>query len=244
MLAYANHCAERLNHKGVILLNVSRGGKADWIKDFGVPYIGLTGEWKAAIDGLPTAFGGILAVTAIDPDAPRGCLANPHTLRRRFGECKIAYLVVSSGQTNVPHDWPRTTAMSLDHRRESKEKLIWGSYITRFLGSSITVASPRYKDEGLRQKWQNNMQFLDKMYSSLDVKYATAAIPNKTFGNLDITILDTLAPDLLIAMTTDPRDRDVGDWLLGVPERKLLTHPSATTLLLLNQRDDLYVLCD
>ena len=56
--------------------------------------------------------------------------------------------------------------------------------------------------------------------------------------------LDHLKPELLIAVTTDRRDRDVGVWLLGVPEKRLLSHPSHTPLLLLNQRDDLYVLCD
>lgn len=246
VLAYARHYAECLNHKGIILLNVSSDGNADWIKEYGVPYIGLKGDWKTAIDGLPTAFGGILAVTAIDHNAPHGCLAHPHTLRRQFATCRSAYLVVhnDSNKSTPQFSRPTLATLTLDHRRESKEKLIWGSYIARFLGCRLTVASPDYKDEGLRQKWQNNMTFMDKMYRSLNVDYTTATIANKTFGNLDVTALDTLSTDLLVAMTTDARDRDVGDWLLGVPERKLLSHPSATPILLLNQRDDLYVLCD
>ena len=101
VLACAKQCAERLNHKGLILLNVSRDGQADWIKDYGVPYIGLKGDWKTAIDGLPTAFGGILAVTAVDPGAPRTSLAHPSTLRRQFSECKSAYMVISSGVQGV-----------------------------------------------------------------------------------------------------------------------------------------------
>ena len=34
------------------------------------------------------------------------------------------------------------------------------------------------------------------------------------------------------------------DWLFGTPDRRIITHPSATPVLLLNPRDDLYVLCD
>ena len=244
VLAYATHCARLLNGKGVILLNVSKDTKAEWVKEYGVPYVALRGNWSTAIEGLPSAFGGILAVTAISPSAPRTSLAHPGTMLRQFSNCKSAYLVVPTGSTPDPDHWPATTALTLDHRRESKEKLIWGSYMARFLKTDLTVASPDYKDQDLRRRWRNNMSFLDKMYRSLGVQYTAATVATSAFGNPDVATLDQLKPELLIAMTTDRRDRDVGDWLLGVPEKRLLSHPSHTPLLLLNQRDDLYVLCD
>ena len=56
--------------------------------------------------------------------------------------------------------------------------------------------------------------------------------------------LERLRPELLIAMTSDPRDRDVVDWIVRRPERRLLERRPYTPLLFLNQRDDLYILCD
>ena len=44
-------------------------------------------------------------------------------------------------------------------------------------------------------------------------------------------------------MTTDKRDRDLGDLIAGPTERRLL-QKSTIPILFLNQRDDLYVLCD
>ena len=245
VLSCAKHCAERLNHKGIILLNVSpEGTDNSWIKDYGVPYVGLHGDWKTAIGGLPTAFGGILAVTMVNHSAPRASITHPSTLLRTFGECKIAYLTVGGQWQDDRSLWPRAVAMTVDHRRESKEKLIWASYFARFFGSRLTMARPAYKDEDLLRRQNENIRFLDKFLTSLGVDYKEATISNHTLQSPDITALAELSPDLLVSLGTDRRDLDVGDWLLGSPEKRLLCRSNGTPILFLNQRDDLYVLCD
>ena len=259
----ARHFAARLG-KGLIVLNVSKDGDNEWIKQYSVPYIGLKGDWKTAIDGLSTAFGGVLAVTAVDLAAPRSSLTNPATLLKTFRDCKIAYLVVSeqwsvNSELTLPKvatdhsqlstlNFPLSTLLTLDHRRESKEKLIWASYMVRFLGSRLTVATPDYKDEGFREKLRNNLLSLKKFYTSLGIEYSTKKIPSSNFKSPDLTLtenspLSTLHSQLLIAMTTDRRERDLADMLTGTPELRLLK-TSQIPILLLNQRDDLYVLCD
>ena len=240
VLPYARLCATQLG-KRLVLLNVSHDGQSEWLKDYDLPYIGLNGEWKPAIDGLPTTLGGVLMLAPLSPKAPRSALAHPATLLRNFAYCKTAYIAVPSDTRPQP---PRHVALSIDHRRESKEKLIWGSYFVRFFGSTLTVACPSYRDAGLLRQQANNMQFLDKMYRSLGVDYNKATIPQSTATSPDLSALRVLAPDLLIALATDRRDRDLGDWLFGSPELRLLKLPSIPPILLLNQRDDLYVLCD
>ena len=263
IIPWARHYAQSLNGKGLMLLNVtkverrasslamprssnvtegnvSRDGDSDWLKQYGLPYAGLRGDWKTVIDGLPTAFGGILAITAVDPSAPRSSITNPRTLLREFRDCKIAYLTVNSSFL-IPHS-SFNTVLTLDHRRESKEKLIWASYLVRFLGAKLTVALPDYRDGGLKAHQTNNLRYLEKIAPSLGLTYTTATIPAPTMTPPDVVAVETLRPDLILALATDRRDRDVGDWLLGDPELKLLR--SGTPTLLLNQRDDLYVLCD
>ena len=257
VLPYAKHFASHLR-KGIILLNVSRDGQSDWLKQYGLPYVGLKGDWKTAIDGLPTAFGGVLAVTAVDPSAPRSSITHPSTLLRTFSDCKIAYLLVNeeggmrneelgTGAINssflTPHS-SFSTVLTLDHRRESKEKLIWGSYMVRFFGAKLTVATPAYNDAGLREKVANNILFMKKIYKSLNVDYTLSSFTYhlSPFTSPDLSVLKS-DPSLLIAMTTDRRDRDLGDLLVGPPERRLITS-ARIPILFLNQRDDLYVLCD
>ena len=238
VLPWARHCAEKLK-KGLILLNVSDDGQNDWLKQYGLPYIGLKRDWKTAIDGLPTDFGGVLAVSATDPSASRRSLAHPSTLLRSFRDCKIAYLAVGSQPVKTD-----TATLTIDHRHESKEKLIWASYMVRFFGSNLHVVAPRYKDQGLLQRQRNNLRFMEKIYASLEIEYSVDTPSINNFQNPDQLAIETTRPDILVAMTTDQRDRDMGDMIMGTPERRLLSHPMCPPLLLLNHRDDLYVLCD
>ena len=246
VLTCAKYCAKQLNHKGVILLNVSpEGCDNSWIKNYDVPYIGLHGDWKTAIAGLPNTFGGILAVAATNPLAKRSSITNPYTLLRTFKECKIAYLVISQHHfMTTAIKWPSSVVTTVDHRHESKEKLIWASYFARFFDSLLTMARPSYSDEDLSRRQNENMRFLTKFFKSLNVEYKEVKITNHPIQSPDITALSELSPDLLISLATDRRDLDVGDWLLGPPERRLLIHSKNIPILFLNQRDDLYVLCD
>ena len=245
VLPYARQFAARLG-KGLIALNVSADGENQWIAQYGVPYAGLKGDWKTAIDGLPTAFGGVVAVTTVDPTAPRSSLANPATMLKAFADCKIAFIALPAKGCQLP----TCTYLTLDHRRESKEKLIWGSYMVRFFGSQLTVAIPDYRDEGLRAKVHNNILFMKKVYKSLDVNYSLHTFQYSLLASRTspdgvlLSQMTNAGTTMLIAMTTDRRDRDVGDWLLGPPERRLLAAGCPVPILFLNQRDDLYVLCD
>lgn len=246
VLPWARHFAERLNHKGLMALHVSDEGSASapgWLEQLGVPFVSLKGDWRTAIEGLPTVFGAILAVAAVNTAAPRASITHPHTLLRAFRDCKTAYLCVSqsSGQpVRIP-----STALTLTHRREGKEKLVWASYLARFLDSRITIATPRYRDRGLRQLLRNNLRFVEKIFTPLGIEYRPALLEGRQSTlNGDMAVLRQLRPDLIIARTSDPRERDLIDLLLPKPEMQLLTHPSRTPVLFLNPRDDLYILCD
>lgn len=251
VLPVARHFAERLNHKGLMALHVSQdtGHSAqepdEWLKTLGVPYVSLKGDWHTAIEGLPTAFGGILAVAVLNPSAPRSSITHPRTLLRQFRDCKIAYLVVSGQWSASTQLSTFNSALTLTHRREGKEKLVWASYLARFLGSGITIAAPHYSDSGLRQKLNNNLRFVEKIFKPLNINYHTISLNTKHFSlTTDLVALRQLHPDLLIARTSDPRERDLIDLLFPKPEMQLLTHPSRTPVLFLNPRDDLYILCD
>ncbi len=241
VLSWARLFAERLRHKGLMVLHVRAhaGEVPEWLKQLGVPYACLKGDWHTAIEGLPTAFGAILAVTAVNPDAPRSSLTNPRTLLREFGTCKIAYLCVGCGYTQGES---ATAALTLTHRREGREKLIWASYLARFLDYRIALAHPDYRDADLRQRWQNNMRFADKIFAPLEIQYTSPSIDGST--RVDLATLDQQHPDVLIVRATDPRDRDLIDLLHTPVDLRLLTHPSRTPILFLNPRDDLYILCD
>ena len=174
--------AEKLR-KGMILLSCSPGAE-EWIERFGIPFMALKGDWKTAIDALPTAMNAVLAVTLADPKAPRHSLTHPRTLLKNFRDCKVAYLVCSGecvvGSTReqilpTTH-YPLPTFLTIDHQRESKEKLIWASYMARFFGSTVKVLHRNYRDAAFKMRWKNNMRYLEKIFSSLNLTYETQVI--------------------------------------------------------------------
>ena len=253
-LPWARYFAERLNHKELLALHVSSTGDTPgWLTRLGVPYVSLRGDWNTAIEGLPTVFHGILAVVACNPTAPRKSLIHPKTLLRAFKNCKIAYLCINSEfevqssefeANNISEFRISNAALTMTHRHEGKEKLVWASYLARFLGSRITIASLNYKDAGLRQKLNNNLRFTDKIFKPLNISYQLSTLNSRlsTLNSADMEAIRQLAPDLLIARTSDPRERDLIDLLLPSLERKLLA--TGTPIIFLNPRDDLYILCD
>jgi hypothetical protein len=244
VIAAARYFAERLRDKQLMVMNVSPKEKAGWLKDYGIPYVAMQGDWGTAIEGLPTAFNAVLAVTAVDTSAPRSSITNPSTLLRTFRRCKIAYLAVPK-QTEAPKY--ENGALTVDYQRESKEKLIWASYLARFLGAKLTIATPRYRDAGLRELQDNNIRYIDKVFPPLGITYNSERLDTtgkRLRANPDWQALEALHPDILVARATDPRATDPLDWIFGTPDRKLLSHPSHTPILFLNPRDDLYILCD
>lgn len=244
LIPTARFFAEKLR-KGMILLSCAPGAEG-WIERFGIPFMALKGDWKTAIDALPTAMNAILAVTLADPKASRSSLAHPRTLLKNFRDCKVAYLVLPSPVSTFHFEL--STFLTIDHQRESKEKLIWASYMARFFGSTIRVMHRNYRDAAFKMRWKNNMRYLDKVFSSLGLTYETEVIEGGSeFGNPDLVAIKTVdepSSTLFIALVPDRRDRDLGDLFTRPAELRLIGNDAHLPVLLLNQRDDLYVLCD
>ena len=242
LIPTAHHMSEHL-HKDIILLTCAPDGDT-WVKNFGVPYIAMHGgDWKTVIDSLPTAFNAVLAITLCNTSAPRKDFTHPKQVIKNFRECKVAYLVMNTEFRKSKIEI-LNTALTIDHLRESKEKLIWASYMARFLNSRIRILHFDYRDATLRMRWHNNMRYLDKIFSGLNITYSTEVVQGSELGNPDLAALKIGNIDLFIFLVPDKRDRDLGDLFTSSPELRILQNDRHLPILMLNQRDDLYIMCD
>lgn len=204
----------------------------------------MKGNLKEVIDALPTLLNGVLAVAAVNPSAPKGSPTRPRTLLRLFNECKIAYLTVQTPLSNS-HQYDRV-AFGIDFRKESKDKLIWASYFARFNRSQLMMMHFHYSDEGLRNKWNNNVIFMNKLFKSLGVSYTSQLVSGHALFPESL-ICDSAAASgcgLLISVTTDTRDLDIVEWIAGVQEHRTIRNSAHMPVLYINPRNDIYVLCD
>lgn len=243
LLPLARHCATGLR-KGLMLLTCGTGDSS-WIEHLDIPYAALKSDWRSAIERLPDLFGGILAIVACNPQAERSRLVHPATLLKAFSTSRIAYMAVPQGCPMPGKGWPHRVALTLTDRRESKEKLIWASHFGRLMGSTTLAVHHHYRDEAMLTRFRNNIRYLEKTFGMLGIPWEDRPLDGThQFSNPDPVAYGTVESDLFIAQTTDPRERRLITLLTGTPERRLLLTATPRPILFLNQRDDLYILCD
>ncbi|MBQ0016311.1 MAG: hypothetical protein KBT04_04955 [Bacteroidales bacterium] len=207
-------------------------------------YCSMHGDTHDVLTQIPKLLAAVAIVVQVDCDAPHKTPTHPRHLLHLLRDIQIAYLTVQQ-----PH--PNTTAfyipaLTIDYRRESKEKLIWASYFARFGGSDIKILRQDYKDEGLRDACYENMRFVEKIFGDLNIHYHTQTYSGgKLFTEpAAVSYAAQHNISLFISLTTDTRDRDMLEWIIGTPEQRVIRNPEKLPILFLNQRDDLYVLCD
>ena len=131
---------------------------------------------------------------------------------------------------------------TLDINRQEKEKSLWSGYFNRYGGATVHVLHTTYKDEFLREKLRDNLEFTDKLYDNLSIRAEKHEVSKTT--DLDSYALSHAADYhgcLLVIMTTSYKT--IIDILFGVKEKYLIANKFGIPVLCINERDDLYVLC-
>ena len=131
---------------------------------------------------------------------------------------------------------------TLDINRQEKEKALWSGYFNRYGGATVHILHTTYRDEFLREKLRDNLEFTDKLYENLDIHAEKHEITKA--GDLDAYALSHAADyhgSLLVVMTTTYKT--IIDILFGTREKHLISNKFGIPVLCLNERDDLYVLC-
>lgn len=207
-------------------------------------HVAMKGDTRQVIDALPSMLNGVIAVAGVNPRAQRHTPTHPRRVLHLFGGCKIAYVTVQTPLTD-----PATYShigYGIDFRKESKEKLIWASYFSRFNHSQLTMLHFNYTDQGLHTKWNNNIRFMNKFFNGLGISYQQHTVEGRALFP-ETLVCDTAALigcGLFISVTTDTRDLDIIEWFAGTQEQRTICNPHRLPVLFINPRNDIYVLCD
>ncbi len=133
--------------------------------------------------------------------------------------------------------------LPLDIYLNSKEKAMWAGYFNRFYQSPVHILFSVFKDEFLRKKVKDNLDFVKKLYENLQIEYhlhpISPAVDNIDFYSLKVA--SQFNATLTVIMMT--RFRSLIDIIFGVKEKKMIGNKEGFPVLCLNERKDLYVLC-
>ena len=161
---------------------------------------------------------------------------------RRF--IKPSRLPVMTVGLKLPdNDIFRHVMLPLDINRQHKEKALWAGYFSRFYHAKVHLLCGTYKDQLLKQKVKDNIDFTKKLYQNLEIDYELHQFdrPIDDIDRFSIFYAPEIKASLTVVMMT--AFYTLIDYIFGPKENALIANDEGLPVLCINERDDLYVLC-
>ena len=156
-------------------------------------------------------------------------------------ESPVPFLFVNTEATLTSF---KNIILPIDLRKENSDSSLWSSWFGRFNQSDIIVIAANERNKESQRQVSRNVSFAKKLYLKFNVSHKMfkgrkSSLQN-SFEALEFAISEKA--DLLILLGSSvitPLD-----WLIGLPERKIIRNAGNLPVLLVNPRRDNYILCD
>ena len=132
----------------------------------------------------------------------------------------------------------------VDFRKVMKDSSLWASYFGRFNQAEIMVIGSTEKDKDNARKTAKNLKFIEKLLYKLNLNVGFKTTAKNSFG-LPFEALNQCKEnqhDLLII----PSSKNISliDLIIGLPEAKIIKKADQLSVLCINPKRDMYILCD
>ncbi len=141
----------------------------------------------------------------------------------------------------------KNIVLPIDVDRQAKEKAMWASYFVRFYAKrnvkgTIHVVYNQHKEKIVARKVENNIEFVEKLYRNLELHYEIHPITDTLqIDQKSIELAPNFDATLSVIMMT--KFYTLIDFLFGPKESQIIGKTDHFPILCINERDDLYVLC-
>ncbi|MRT93390.1 hypothetical protein [Ancylomarina sp. 16SWW S1-10-2] len=157
-------------------------------------------------------------------------------------KAKIPSLLISRN-TSSNTDYSNII-LPIDHKKESKEKMIWASYFGRFNNSVVQLILANEKEDVSMKTIRNTLAFTKKMFSQFIFEYKIhkSKLPSKSINEEAFKTSTTQESDLVILMT----DKTEGILFPRYNSSKIKHYMNtySNPILLINPMKDYYLPCD
>jgi len=153
----------------------------------------------------------------------------------------VPFLFINPGLSESSY---KNIVFPLDLRKENADTTLWCSWFGRFCNSNIAVVVANDKDTDSKRQVHHNLLFAKKLFQKSAINYKLyKGQRTSLFNSFEASdyAINSKA-DMLILLgssTITPLD-----WLIGLPERKIIKKAGKMPVLLVNPRRDNYILCD
>ena len=183
-------------------------------------------------------------------DSKKRAFFNAKNARKWISKSRVPVFTVGN-EMPKENDYQQII-LPLDINCQDKELALWASYFPAYFQKNcahipkenllIHVIFNQYKDELLRQKVENNVAFVTKMFNNLEAPYKLhpfTKIDNiHTFG---LNFAKKTGNSIMLFLMTE--NYSLIDFIFGPIENKILGNKENIPVLCLNAREDIFVLC-
>lgn len=127
--------------------------------------------------------------------------------------------------------------LPIDHTVETKEKLLWLVYFSRFYQPFVHIITPKTTDGRKLKYIKNNVSFARNLLEEKGVEYDISISHKDDFGQTFLDFAHKKDADLIIMML--PKDLGFGSLLFGSKEQDLITNTYGIPIMCVNPRTDL-----
>jgi hypothetical protein len=166
---------------------------------------------------------------------------SPSGLVSDYREIRIPILIIHNKMPDA--DTFRHIILPIDFTKESKEKASWAGYFSKLNHTAITIVHTEYKDGFFAAQLRNNLILIKKLFGTLGSAYEIHHAEKVKYGidRYGVAFAKMKSAGMIIVMAV--KDWGIDDFLLGPPEKRIITNEDQLPVMLINPRDDLFVPC-
>jgi hypothetical protein len=202
----------------------------------------LPGKVNTIIQDVIESINAIVLVAGMNPvNRNSSQYFSPGKLVSDYRELRIPVLVVQNKYPDTSTF--RHIILPIDFTKESKEKASWAGYFSKLHHSAITIIHTDYKDGFFIAQLRNNLILIKKLFNALNAAFEIHKAEKVRYGidRYGVSYAKMKEAGLIIIMAR--KEWGIDDYLLGPPEKKIISNEDQLPVLMINPRDDLYVPC-
>jgi hypothetical protein len=132
----------------------------------------------------------------------------------------------------------------LDLRKENSDGSLWCSYFGRYNRAEIVMVAANDKSKEGKQNVAKNVVLSRKLYDKFNIKHTVYKGSRSSFRNSFEVLEHALASDCNLFVLLGSSSITPLDYLVGLPERKIINKAGKLPVMVINPRRDNYILCD
>ncbi len=158
-----------------------------------------------------------------------------------LGESPVPFLFVHPESKIMDYN---RLVQPLDLRKENSDGALWCSYFGRFNRAEIVVVAANDKSKDGKRKVARNIALTRKLYQKFEILHNIYRGSNSSFRNAFEALEHALASDCNLFVMLGSSSITPLDYLIGLPERKIINKAGKLPVMVINPRRDNFILCD